>query len=226
MVGLLVNCKRTYANTDFPGLLVLVPFPLQQDSVDLHLCRRTSNIHRQVWLSFLWGPCSFPLGLVAHKILFLSYKCLFPPGLWMFWNQVMLTFKFRFSQHSQYLSWIQRLESLMWSLEPLQQCEKFFGIIVLQFVGHLPWQVWDFILTCLCPPTILLFSFVLECGITVCLFVLIWWVPASSCQWLFNSKFRFWCSHRRLWVHVHLFLHLVINITLISESKERKRNKG
>ena len=136
MVGLLVNCKRTYANTDFPGLLVLVPFPLQQDSVDLHLCRRTSNIHRQVWLSFLWGPCSFPLGLVAHKILFLSYKCLFPPGLWRFWNQVMLTFKFRFSQHSQYLSWIQRLESLMWSLEPLQQCEKFFGIIVLQFVGQ------------------------------------------------------------------------------------------
>ena len=27
--------------------------------------------------------------------------------------------------------------SLLWALELLQQCENFFGIIVLQFVGHL-----------------------------------------------------------------------------------------
>ena len=163
--------------------------PLQQDSVDPHLYRRTSNIHKQVWLSLLWGPCSIPLGLVAHKGLFLSYKCPFPPVLCMFWNQMTLTFKVRFSHHSQYISWIQRLENLMWSLEPLQKCEKFFHIIVLQFVGHLLWQVWDFILTCLFPPTILLQLLLCPWMWDICFFFffLIWWVPASSCQWLFNS---------------------------------------
>ena len=31
--------------------------------------------------------------------------------------------------------------------------------------------------------------------------VFFWWVPASSCQWLFNSYLQFWCSCRR-WMHV------------------------
>ena len=30
------------------------------------------------------------------------------------------------------------LASLMWGLEASQQCEDFFGMIVLQFVGHPP----------------------------------------------------------------------------------------
>ena len=96
MVGLLVNCKRIYANTDFQGLLILVPFPLQQNSVDLNLCKRTSNIHRKVWFSLLWGPCSFPLSLISHKVLLFSYKCLFPPVLWKSFNQIPLAFKVRF----------------------------------------------------------------------------------------------------------------------------------
>ena len=33
--------------------------------------------------------------------------------------------------------WILRLGNLLWALELLQQCENFFGIIVLQFVGCL-----------------------------------------------------------------------------------------
>ena len=30
------------------------------------------------------------------------------------------------------------LASLVWGLEASQQCENFFGMIVLQFVGHPP----------------------------------------------------------------------------------------
>ena len=39
-----------------------------------HLHWRPSNTHRQVWLSLLWCPCSFPLGPGVHKILFVPPK--------------------------------------------------------------------------------------------------------------------------------------------------------
>ena len=38
---------------------------------------------------------------------------------------------------SQSLCQIPRLGNLLWALELWQQCENVFGIIVLQFVGHL-----------------------------------------------------------------------------------------
>ena len=57
--------------------------------------------------------------------------------LWMFCNQIPLAFKVKFPGGSQPLCQIPRLEDLLWALELLQQCENFFGIIVLQFVGHL-----------------------------------------------------------------------------------------
>ena len=38
---------------------------------------------------------------------------------------------------SQPFGWIPSLGNLLWALELLQQCENFFGVIVLQFVGHL-----------------------------------------------------------------------------------------
>ena len=34
--------------------------------------------HRQVWVSLLWGHCSFLLGPSAHKVLFVPSKNLFP----------------------------------------------------------------------------------------------------------------------------------------------------
>ena len=45
--------------------------------------------------------------------------------------------KVKFPGVAQSLSWIPSLGNLLWALEPLQQCENFFGIIVLQIVGHL-----------------------------------------------------------------------------------------
>ena len=34
--------------------------------------------HRQVWVSLLWGHCSFVLGPGVHKVLFVPSKSLFP----------------------------------------------------------------------------------------------------------------------------------------------------
>ena len=38
---------------------------------------RLLDTHRQVWVSLLWGHCSFPQGPGAHKVLFVPFKSLF-----------------------------------------------------------------------------------------------------------------------------------------------------
>ena len=53
------------------------------------------------------------------------------PVLWKFRNQIPLAFKVKFPGDSQSLCWIPRLGILLCALELLQQCEDFFGIIVL-----------------------------------------------------------------------------------------------
>ena len=47
---------------------------LQQATTDPRLCQRLLDTHRQVWVSLLWGHCSFLLGPGAHKILFVPSK--------------------------------------------------------------------------------------------------------------------------------------------------------
>ena len=42
------------------------------------LCQRLLDTHRQVWVSILWGHCSFLLGPGVHKALFVPSKSLFP----------------------------------------------------------------------------------------------------------------------------------------------------
>ena len=59
------------------------------------------------------------------------------PVLWKFCNQIPLAFIVKFPGGSQSLCQIHRLGNLLWALKLLQQCENFFGIIVLQFVGCL-----------------------------------------------------------------------------------------
>ena len=77
MVGLLAVSKRTYASIRLPGLLLPVPLSLCQASAHPHLCSRSSDTPRRVWLSLLWGHCSFLLGPGAHKVLFVPSKSLF-----------------------------------------------------------------------------------------------------------------------------------------------------
>ena len=40
--------------------------------------QRLLDTHRQVWVSLLWGHCSFLLSSGAHKVLFVPSKSLFP----------------------------------------------------------------------------------------------------------------------------------------------------
>ena len=60
------------------GLLHSGPLTLQQSTADPHLHRGLLFTHGQVWVSPLWGHCSFLLGLGAHKVLFVPSKSLFP----------------------------------------------------------------------------------------------------------------------------------------------------
>ena len=55
----------------------------------------------------------------------------------------------------------------MWGLETSQQCENFFGIIFLQFVGHAPGSIgYNFNVIAPLLPSHHDFSFVLECGLS------------------------------------------------------------
>ena len=60
------------------ALLHSVPLTLQQATANPCLCRRLLDTHGKVWVSLLWGHCSFLLGPCAHKILFVPSKSLFP----------------------------------------------------------------------------------------------------------------------------------------------------
>ena len=71
--------KRTYSNLlQILGMLLPVPLTLWKATVGTHLHQRLQDIHRQVWISLLWGHCSFLLGPGAYKILFVSSESLFP----------------------------------------------------------------------------------------------------------------------------------------------------
>ena len=70
---MVTSFKRPHAST-----ATLSAPMLQQATPDPHLCRRFLDTHGQVWVSLLWGHCSFLLGPGAHKVLFVPSKSLFP----------------------------------------------------------------------------------------------------------------------------------------------------
>ena len=86
----------------------------------------------------MWSHCSFLQGPGGDKFFLGPPSVSVSPVLWRFGHQILLTFKVRFPGDSQSLCWISRLGSLLWGLEFSQQCENFFGIIVLQFVDRPP----------------------------------------------------------------------------------------
>ena len=51
---------------------------LQQATTDPCLCQRPLDTHGQIWVSFLWGHCSFLLDPDVHRVLFVPSKSLFP----------------------------------------------------------------------------------------------------------------------------------------------------
>ena len=120
-------------------------------------------------------------------------QSLFPPVPWKPYNQIPWALSTRFPGDSQSLCKISRLGSLQLCSELSQQCENFFGIIVLQSVGHSPgrYELWFY---GDCTPATILWP------LPLCLWtwdIFSWWVPVSSCCWLFSSWLQFWCSPRR-----------------------------
>ena len=122
--------KGLIPNTCLPELLLPVPLFPRQAISNPRLCKRPSNTHRQVWLSLLWGHCSFPLAPGVHKIL-CPPRVSVSPSLVGVLESNPLSFKVGFPGES--LCQIPWLESLMWGLELSQQCEQFFSIIVIFF---------------------------------------------------------------------------------------------
>ena len=61
-------------------MVVTVVFiaPTLQQALSTHASARDSWTLRQVWISLLWGCCSFLLGLGVHKVLLVPSKSLFP----------------------------------------------------------------------------------------------------------------------------------------------------
>ena len=103
-----------------PRLLYSVPLTPQQTTVDPRLHWRLLDTHRQVWLSLLWGYCSFLLGPDAHKILFVPSKSLFPQSCG---NSVVKSHWPSKSNSLGVLSLteIPKLGNLLWILELSQQ---------------------------------------------------------------------------------------------------------
>ena len=69
--------KKTFKGP-IHALLHSVPPTQQQVTTNPRFRRRFLDTHGHVWVSFLWGHCSFLLGLCVHKVLFVPSKSLFP----------------------------------------------------------------------------------------------------------------------------------------------------
>ena len=72
VMKIMVTFKRSHACT----ATVSAP-TLQQAITNPCLQQRLLDTHRQVWVSLLWGHCSFLLDPGAHEVLFVPSKSLF-----------------------------------------------------------------------------------------------------------------------------------------------------
>ena len=136
MVGLMAASKRVYTKGDLPKQLLPVPLSVWWVPANAWLHKRPSNTGRQFWLSFLWGCCSFPLSLAAHKVSFVPSKT----GVSVFSSPVeILVIKSRWPSKSDSLGIPSPFVGFP-GLEtwPSQAWENFCGIIIFQFVGHPP----------------------------------------------------------------------------------------
>ena len=66
------------------ALLHSVPPTLQQATADPCLCQRPLDTRGQIWVSFLWGHCSFLLGPGRHKVVCTLQESV-SPVLCKFW---------------------------------------------------------------------------------------------------------------------------------------------
>ena len=62
--------KRSHAGTAALSAPPALRWPQQQVTANPRLCYRVLDTPEQVWISLLWGHCSFLLSPGAHKLLF------------------------------------------------------------------------------------------------------------------------------------------------------------
>ena len=119
-----------------PGLLYSVSLTPQQFTVNPCLRRRLPDTLGKSAQSLVGSLLLSPGSWCSQRFVCALQESV-SPVLWKLCNQVPLAFKVKFPGVSQSLCQITRLANLFWALEIFQQCENFFGITVLQFVGCL-----------------------------------------------------------------------------------------
>ena len=183
VVVLVETSKRISAKGPLLGLLLPVPLSTWQATADSHLPKRSSNTSRQVWFSLLWGHCSFPLGLGACKILFVPSKskvcfpqCCGGPVIKSHWpsKSDSLGITSLFVRSPSWEAWL--------GAQNLHNSGRTSLVLLFSSLWVAPWWVWDLILSDYTSHTI---SFWLLYLWTCSIFF--WWVPVSSCPWLFSS---------------------------------------
>ena len=206
------------------ALLHSVPLTLQQATTDPHLCWRLLDTHGQVWVSRLWGHCSFLLGPGVHKVLFVPSKTVSPIlcKFWQLYGGVNCNLLQKDLGHTQVCCTqspcpCSRPQLTRTSAGDIHTkfwfslCGVSFVLVHTRFV----WAIWasleGMVFESKCdftPPNILL-------RLILCLWtwgIFLWWDPTFSCWWLFRSKLQLCSSHRGGCMPVLLLCHLVSSI--------------
>ena len=181
----MADSGRAHAEEYFPELLLPVSLSLQWATAAPCLFRdpptlagRSGSVSYRVTAPSPWVLMHTLLCVCPPRV-----ESLFPPVLLKSCNQIPLAFKVWFSGNSLSHCRTPKLGSLMWGSESSFRWVDFCGISVLQFVSHPPsgYGIW---LYCDCaPPTVSL-------QLLLCVWmwgIFFWWVPVSSCWWLFSN---------------------------------------
>ena len=156
-------------------LLYSVPPTLQQATADPCLHWRLVDTHGQVWVSLLWGHCSFLLGPGSYKVLFLPSKHLF----WQLYGGVNSNLLQESLCHTQVCCPCGRPLLTCTSTEDTQTLKGRSGSVSVRSPGvhkalfepsqHL-WWVSGWIPNVILPllPSCWGFSFALVCGVSLC----------------------------------------------------------
>ena len=182
MVGLMANSKKVYARGTFQ-----CPHHCGEPLL-IHVPQETLQHYQVVLVQSPVGSLLLSSGSWSLQKFFSSLWDWSLTIVWEFYNQMLLARKVRFPGDSQSLCRIPRLGSLTWGSQSSQHCENFFGITVLQSVGHPPigrYGIWVY-RDC-APPTISLW-------LLLCLWtwgIFFWWVLASSCWCCSTANCRF-----------------------------------
>ena len=163
-----------------------------------------------VWLSFLWGHCSFPLGPGVRKILFVPFKS----GVSVCPSPVKVLQSNPTNLQNQ-IPW-----GFLVPLPNPQSGKPDMGLRTFTIVGYLLCVI--VLQFSGCPPGRYGILFYCHCALSTillqlfCLWmwgIFFWSVSSSSCWWLYSSWLWFQCSHTR-WTHI--FYSNILNQSLNS----------